>query len=35
MPPRTLDRILVVGAGHGGHAMAAHMTLKGFPVHFY
>jgi opine dehydrogenase len=35
MPPRTLERIAVIGAGNGGHAMAAHMTLKGFPVHFY
>jgi opine dehydrogenase len=35
MPPRTLQRIAVIGAGNGGHAMAAHMTLKGFPVHFY
>jgi opine dehydrogenase len=35
MPPRPLDCIAVVGAGNGGHAMAAHMTLKGFPVRFY
>jgi len=35
MPPRTLDSIAVVGAGNGGHAMAAHMSLKGFPVRFY
>lgn len=35
MPPRTLERIAVIGAGNGGHAMAAHMTLKGFPVRFY
>ena len=35
MPPRSLERIAVIGAGNGGHAMAAHMTLKGFPVHFY
>jgi opine dehydrogenase len=35
MPPRALESIVVVGAGNGGHAMAAHMTLKGFPVRFY
>jgi opine dehydrogenase len=35
MPPRTVDSIAVVGAGNGGHAMAAHMSLKGFPVRFY
>lgn len=35
MPPRTVERIAVIGAGNGGHAMAAHMTLKGFPVRFY
>ena len=35
MPPRSLERIAVIGAGNGGHAMAAHMTLKGFPVRFY
>jgi len=35
MPPRTVEHIAVVGAGNGGHAMAAHMSLKGFPVRFY
>jgi opine dehydrogenase len=30
-----LERIAVVGAGNGGHAMAAHMALRGVPVHFY
>ena len=35
MPPRPLESIAVIGAGNGGHAMAAHMTLKGFPVRFY
>jgi opine dehydrogenase len=35
MPPRSLERIAVIGAGNGGHAMAAHMTLKGFQVRFY
>jgi opine dehydrogenase len=35
MPPRTVDSIAVIGAGNGGHAMAAHMLLKDFPVRFY
>jgi opine dehydrogenase len=35
MPPRSLERIAVIGAGNGGHAMAAHLSLAGFPVHFY
>jgi opine dehydrogenase len=35
MPPRSVDSIAVIGAGNGGHAMAAHMILKGFPVRFY
>lgn len=35
MPPRSVDSIAVIGAGNGGHAMAAHMTLKGFSVRFY
>ena len=35
MPPRTVERIAVIGAGNGGHAMAAHLTLKGIPVRFY
>jgi opine dehydrogenase len=34
MPPRRLDTIVVVGAGHGGHAMAAHLALAGFSVRF-
>ncbi|MBN1299315.1 MAG: NAD/NADP octopine/nopaline dehydrogenase family protein [Actinobacteria bacterium] len=28
-------RFAVVGAGHGGKAMAAHLALKGFPVKLY
>lgn len=35
MPPRVLDSIAVVGAGNGGHAMAADLALKGFPVRLY
>lgn len=35
MPPRPMERIAVIGAGNGGHAMAAHMTIKGVPVRFY
>ncbi len=35
MPPRTLESIAVIGAGNGGHAMAAHLSLKGLPVRFY
>jgi opine dehydrogenase len=35
MPPRTAERITVIGAGHAGHAMAAHLTLEGFPVRLY
>jgi opine dehydrogenase len=35
MPPRCVERIAVIGAGNGGHAMAAHMALMGFAVHFY
>jgi opine dehydrogenase len=35
MSPRTLESIAVIGAGNGGHAMAAHMSLKGLPVRFY
>jgi opine dehydrogenase len=35
MPPRNLDAIAVIGAGNGGHAMAAHMSLKGLAVRFY
>jgi len=34
MPPKAVERMAVIGAGHGGHAMAAHLTLKGFPVRF-
>lgn len=28
-------RIAVIGAGHGGYAMAADLTLAGYEVHFY
>ena len=35
MPPRTAERIAVIGAGHAGHAMAAHLSLAGFPVRLY
>jgi opine dehydrogenase len=35
MPPRTVDSIAVIGAGNGGHAMAADLALKGFSVRFY
>lgn len=35
MPPRTVERIAVIGAGNGGHAMAAHLTLKDISVRFY
>ena len=28
-------RICVVGAGHGGSAMAAHLALLGFPVRLF
>lgn len=28
-------RFTVIGAGHGGKAMAAHLALKGFPVNLY
>jgi opine dehydrogenase len=35
MPPRPLERVAVIGAGNGGHAMAAHLALKGYPVRFY
>jgi len=34
MLPRSLEEIAVIGAGHGGHAMAAHLALSGFPVRF-
>lgn len=34
MQPRPLDEIAVIGAGHGGHAMAAHLSLGGFSVRF-
>ncbi len=33
MPPTT--RYTVIGAGHGGKAMAAHLALMGFPVVLY
>ena len=32
---RESPRYAVVGAGHGGKAMAAHLALKGFPVTLY
>jgi opine dehydrogenase len=35
MPPRRVDNVAVIGAGNGGHAMAAHMALKSFSVRFY
>ena len=35
MPPRSVECIAVIGAGNGGHAMAAHLALEGFPIHFY
>jgi len=28
-------RYTVIGAGHGGKAMAAHLSLMGFPVTLY
>jgi opine dehydrogenase len=34
MLPRPLEEIAVIGAGHGGHAMAAHLSLSGFSVRF-
>jgi opine dehydrogenase len=34
MPPRPLTEIAVIGAGNGGHAMAAHLSLAGFSVRF-
>ena len=35
MSPRPVERVAVIGAGNGGHAMTAHLSLKGIPVHFY
>jgi opine dehydrogenase len=35
MPPRAAESIAVIGAGHAGHAMAAHLTLEGFPTRLY
>ncbi|MBI3948700.1 MAG: NAD/NADP octopine/nopaline dehydrogenase family protein [Armatimonadetes bacterium] len=38
MEPRTtrsLPRICVIGAGHGGSAMAAHLALMGLPVRLF
>jgi opine dehydrogenase len=35
MPPRAADSIAVIGAGHAGHAMTAHLTLEGFRVRLY
>jgi opine dehydrogenase len=34
MPPRPVERVAVIGAGNGGHAMAADLALRGFPVRF-
>jgi opine dehydrogenase len=31
----TATRFTVIGAGHGGKGMAAHLALKGFPVSLY
>ena len=28
-------KFVVVGAGHGGKALAAHLAIKGFPVNLY
>ena len=28
-------KFAVIGAGHGGKAIAAHLALKGFPVKLY
>lgn len=33
--PQTSPRFCVIGAGHGGSAMAAHLSLMGFEVHLY
>ncbi len=35
MPPRTLQSVAVIGAGNGGHAMAAHMSLNGLSVRLF
>jgi opine dehydrogenase len=35
MPPRTAELIAVIGAGHAGHAMAAHLSLAGFSVRLF
>lgn len=35
MPPRAAESIAVIGAGHAGHAMAAHLTLEGFAVRLF
>jgi opine dehydrogenase len=31
----TTTRYTVIGAGHGGKAMASHLALMGFPVTLY
>lgn len=33
--PRKLSRIAIIGGGHGGHAISAHMALKGFSVNLF
>jgi len=35
MPASSRTRFAVLGAGHGGTAMAAHLALLGFPVRLY
>jgi opine dehydrogenase len=30
-----VKRVAIIGAGNGGHAMAAHLALQGLAVHFY
>ncbi len=35
MEPRSVGLITVIGAGHAGHAMAAHLSLSGFAVALY
>ncbi|MCL4465555.1 MAG: NAD(P)-binding domain-containing protein, partial [Chloroflexi bacterium] len=33
--PRKPQSIAIIGGGHGGHAIGAHMTLKGFSVNLF
>lgn len=35
MPPKPLNAIAVIGGGNGGHAMAGHLALAGYPVRLY